>query len=72
MNEQNIKEILQIILNKLQGKKFVWRLESSANLKIQGIDVTISDLDITTNGRGIRIFRNALKNLLLKTSSAKK
>ena len=41
MNEQNIKEILQIILDCLQGKEFVWRIEGSANLKIQGVKVSV-------------------------------
>jgi|TARA_B100001971_G_C17792119_1_gene335055 hypothetical protein len=66
MNEQNIKDILQIILDSLQGKEFVWRLEGSANLKIQGVEVSVQDLDITTNDEGIEIFRNALKKYIVK------
>ena len=66
MNEQNIKQILQIILDNLQGKEFIWRLEGSANLKIQGVEVTVQDLDITTNDEGIEIFRNALKKYIVK------
>jgi len=66
MDEQNIKEILQIILDSLQGKEFVWRLEGSANLKIQGVEVTVQDLDITTNDSGIEIFRNTLKKYIVK------
>lgn len=66
MNEQNIKEILQTILDILQNKEFIWRLEGSANLKIQGMEVLIQDLDITTNDEGIEIFRNALKNYIVK------
>ena len=66
MNEKNIKEILQIILDNLQGKKFIWRLEGGANLKIQGVEVTVQDLDITTNDEGIEIFRNALKKYIVK------
>ena len=66
MNEKNIKEILEIILNGLQGKEFIWRLEGSANLKIQGVEVSVQDLDITTNNEGIEIFRNALKKYIVK------
>jgi len=66
MDEQDIKEILQIILDSLQGKEFIWRLEGSANLKIQGVDVSIRDLDITTNNNGIEIFREALKKFIVK------
>lgn len=66
MNEQNIKEILQIILNKLDDKKFSWRLEGSANLRIQGIDTNIRDLDITTNDKGIKIFKDTLEEYITK------
>ena len=66
MDEQNIKEILQIILDSLQGKEAVWHLAGSANLKVQNVDVSIRDLDITTNDDGIVIFRNALKKFIVK------
>ena len=66
MEEENIKGILQIILDSLQGKEFIWRLEGSANLRIQGIDISVQDLDITTNDEGIRILRNALKKFIVK------
>ena len=66
MEENNIKEILSIILNSLQGKEFTWRLEGSANLKIQGVEVSVQDLDITTNNEGIKIFRDALKKFIVK------
>lgn len=66
MDEQNLKEILQIILESIKGKDFIWRIEGSANLKIQGVEVSIHDLDITTNNEGIEIFRNALKKYIVK------
>lgn len=66
MDEQDIKKILQIIFNNLQDKEFIWRLEGSANLKIQGVDVSVRDLDITTNEDGIKIFRNALEKFIVK------
>ena len=45
MDEQNIKELLRIILDSLQSKKFVWRFEGSANLKIQSVKVSVLELD---------------------------
>jgi hypothetical protein len=66
MEENDIKEILQIILNNLKSKEFIWRLEGSANLKVQGVDVSIRDLDITTNEEGIKIFRIALEKYIIK------
>lgn len=65
MNEGDLIKILEIIMYRLEGKEFVWRLEWSANLKIQGIDVSIRDLDITTNDEGIVIFRNTLKEFIV-------
>ncbi len=46
MDEQDIKKILQIIFNNLQDKEFIWRLEGSANLKIQGVDVSVRDVNL--------------------------
>jgi hypothetical protein len=66
MNEQDLQEILKIILDCLQSKEFIWRIEGSANLKIQGIDVSIKDLDITTNNEGIGIFRDSLRKYVVK------
>ena len=66
MNEKDIQEILQIILDSLKGKEFTWRLEGSANLKIQGVEVSVQDLDITTNDEGIEIFRDALEKYIVK------
>lgn len=65
MNEDDLIKILETIIYRLEGKEFVWRLEWSANLKIQGIDVSIRDLDITTNDEGIVIFRNTLKEFIV-------
>ena len=72
MEEQDIAEILKIILDSLKDKEFLWRLESSANLKIQGVEVSVNDLDITTDDRGIEIFRNILKKYLVKDFFNKK
>lgn len=66
MEEKDIKEILKIILDSLQGKEFVWRLEGSANLKIQGVDVSVKDLDITTNNECLETFKGALKKFIVK------
>jgi hypothetical protein len=66
MEEENIRDILKLILESIQGKEFIWRLEGSANLKIQGVDVSVADLDITTNNEGIEIFRSALKEFIVK------
>ena len=66
MEDKDIKIVLEIILDSLQNKKFIWRLEGSANLRVQGLDTPVRDLDITTNDEGIEIFRNALKEFIVK------
>lgn len=66
MEEADIKNVLKIILDRLQSKEFIWRLEGSANLKIQGIEVSVRDLDITTNEEGNKIFKNLLKDFIVK------
>jgi|SRR3989344_3206714 len=66
MNNENIKEILYIILDHLQDKKVTWRLEGSANLKIQNVETKVNDLDITTNDEGIGIFRDVMKEFIVK------
>ncbi len=66
MEEENLKEILKIILDSIRNEEFIWRLEGSANLRIQGVDVSINDLDITTNQEGIEIFRRVLKDFIVE------
>ena len=66
MDETQIRAILALLLEKLQSEVFDWRLEGSANLKIQGLPVSVRDLDIATGDAGIAIFRNALKEFLVR------
>lgn len=66
MQENDIKKILEIILEKLQDTDFNWRLEGSVNLKIQGVNTSIKDLDITTDNNGIDLFRKKLKDYIIK------
>ncbi len=66
MDKENIKDILQTILKKIQDKELIWRLEGSVNLKVQGVEILAKDLDITTNDEGIEIFRNALNKYVVK------
>lgn len=66
MNEDNLKEIIAIILDLLGGEKPLWMLEGSVNLMLQGVDVSVRDLDITTNKDGLEIFRRALKNFIVR------
>lgn len=66
MDEKDIQQTLTVILDSLKSKKLVWRMDGSANLRIQGIDVPVNDLDITTDDKGIKTFRTALKQFVVK------
>jgi len=66
VEEKNIKEILEVILDRVGGSDVFWIIEGSANLKIHGIDVSVQDLDITTNDEGIEFFRDNLKKFIVK------
>ena len=68
MEERDIYEILKIILSKIKGKKFIWRLEGSSNLKLQGVPISVHDLDIATDAEGIKIFREMLQEYIIKDS----
>jgi len=68
MEEPDIYEILKIILGKIRRERILWRLEGSANLKLQGVSVSVHDLDIATDAEGIAVFREALKEYIMKDS----
>ena len=68
MEENDVYEILNIILRKIKGKRILWRLEGSVNLKLQGVSVSVHDLDIATDTEGIAVFRKVLKEYIMKDS----
>ncbi|MBD3354372.1 hypothetical protein GF361_00125 [Candidatus Woesearchaeota archaeon] len=72
MKKKEIKEILKIVLDSIKGKRFRWRLEGSANLTILGVKTKIQDIDITTDDKGIEIFRERLKKYVVKDFFSKK
>ncbi len=72
METKDIKQILEIILTNLKDKEFTWRLEGSANLVIQGVETTVGDLDITTSDEGINVFRESLKEFIVKDFNSEK
>jgi hypothetical protein len=72
MDDTDLKKILEIILTRIKTEKIVWRLDGSSNLKIQGMNVTINDLDITTNEEGQKIFKEKLKEYVQKHHYSKK
>ncbi len=66
MKDAEMREVLVKILKAIGGKRFTWRLEGSANLRIYGVDCDVKDIDITANDEGIRIFGEVLKEWIVK------
>ena len=66
MNDNEILDILKLVIDKIKGKQFLWRVEGSANLRILGVDVVPNDFDITTSKEGVKIFREVLKEFIVK------
>ncbi len=66
MEEKDIKQLLKFILEKVNRENIVWRLEGSANLRVQGVRVKVNDLDLTTNEEGFEFFKKVLKDYTVK------
>ncbi len=61
MEDLELERTLKTILSSIKTKHFSWRLEGSANLRVLGVPTTVNDLDIVTNGDGLRIFKKCLE-----------
>ena len=72
MDENDIKNIMEIIINSIKGKDFIWRVEGSVGLKMRGIEISVNDLDIITNEEGMDIFREALEEYIVEDSFSKR
>ena len=66
LNQQTIINILQILLPSLEDENFIWRLDGSGNLLIQGVDTPVNDLDICTTEQGLKIFRKKFQKYFVK------
>lgn len=66
MEENDIYKLLKFITEKLAEVDLNWRLDGSANLLVQGIDLKPNDLDIATNDKGLEIFYFQFNNLIVE------
>lgn len=66
MDEDDIFEALNFILSNTPRQGLRWRLDGSANLRVQGVDVEPQDLDIVTDKAGLKKFSRALGKCCLK------
>ena len=63
INEKKLYDTLKVILEKIGDDNILWRLEGSANLFLQNVEVNVNDLDITTNKEGYSKFIMKMINL---------
>ena len=66
MEERDIHGILKLIVKRLENHFIVWRLDGSANLRVQGLDVPFSALEMRTNAEGLRVFKTVLKEFFTR------
>lgn len=66
MEDFELGRLLKTVLASIKTKHFPWRLEGSANLLVQGVPTIVNDLDMVTNGDGLRIFKKCLEQYPLK------
>lgn len=55
-------EALRILLDRIPPNRFRWALTGSANLRLQGVDVEVHDLDIQCHPNDIRKIEKALSD----------
>ena len=60
------KEALKIIYFKLKDKKVKWAIIGSTNTALQGMNIAPNDLDIITNPDDLKIFKEVLKEYVVK------
>lgn len=64
MQETDMYDVLCLILKRLEHESIVWRMDGSANVRIQGMDVAVQRLHIRTNDEGLRLFKKFFKQYL--------
>jgi len=66
MIDPKIFSALKKFYNIVQGKNILWILSGSTSLAIQGVDVSIGDIDILTNQQGSKVFDELLDEYRIK------
>lgn len=66
MIPENILSALRIVYDKLHNKNILWILTGSTSLVIQGVDVKINDIDISTDKEGSQKIDELLSHLRIR------
>jgi len=71
MLSQSFKNVIKFIFEKVKKKDIKCALIGSANMALQGIDITPNDLDIITSPADLKIFEQEFKEYIIKPISKK-
>ena len=63
-NIEDFYEVIGIVYDSVKDLKINWHLNGSFNLIVHGLNVKVKDLDIETDEKGLRLFREKLKDFL--------
>lgn len=61
---------LKLIVQRVDGKYVAWRVDDTVNLRIQGVDVSVKEVQIKTNGEGSRVFKTVLREFFVDETVA--
>jgi hypothetical protein len=66
MDDRQLYSVLKTIVGSLPEKDFVWHLDGSANLRVQGIETTVNDVDICADDAGMQTLKECLKGYFIQ------
>jgi hypothetical protein len=65
LSDDEIYRVLKVVVEGVGGKEVAWRVEGSANLRVQGVEVEVNDVDILTTPEGYAVLKEALKEFVV-------
>jgi len=72
MNDKELWTVMNIIITGMSNFDFTWRFDGSGNLRVQGVKVSVNDVDIVTDENGLEIFRKELNAFVVRDFYNKK
>jgi len=66
VNDEQLFKLLLTVLERIDDLPITWCLAGSANLRVQGMDVPVNDLDITTTKSGVNLFEELFAHNVVK------
>jgi hypothetical protein len=57
-------QVLSFLIEKIHPAEFPWALTGSASLRLQGVDISVNDLDLQTDAQTIYILEKKLSDFI--------